>query len=72
VNRTAFSILYDDENGEASIWRDGKVFMGEGALMRADVLKDALEMVQRAYDAAVQDLDQELGRIALGGDGAGL
>jgi hypothetical protein len=72
VNRTAFSILYDDENGEASIWRDGKVFMGEGALMRADVLKDALGMIEQAYNEAVQHLDQELGLIALGGDGAGL
>ena len=56
----AFTVYYDDENGEMTRvdWTPG--FQNEGVLLRADVLKDARNAIGAAYDEARQFLVAEL------------
>ena len=56
----AFTVYYDGDNGEMTRvdWTPG--FQNEGALLRADVLKDARNAIGAAYDEARQFLVAEL------------
>lgn len=58
----AFTVYYDDANGEMTRvdWTPG--FQNEGVLLRADVLKDARHAIGAAYDEARQSLMAELQR----------
>ncbi len=51
----AITISYDNDGGEMTAFTLSLQFLRESALMRADVLKDVMVAVARAYGEAKRD-----------------
>lgn len=58
----AFTIYYDHESGELTTITDAPQFAAESAMMRADVLRDAVYAVSQRYAAETERLYAEYTR----------
>ena len=50
AKKVAFSVIINDLTGEVEEIKTSKRFEEEGALFRMDVLKDAIEVINKVYD----------------------
>lgn len=50
--RKMLTVYYDEENGELGPIKEASGFATESLLLRADVLRDLCDAIERAYDTA--------------------
>lgn len=59
------TLWYDDDGGALSDVKFSEAFLGESALMKADVLQDAVGVLTEAYEAAAEAMRKDYEAVAL-------